>query len=180
MLSVGIALDDAKIDDKTDSVVLGDAELTGRVTVTMPESVLPIRDDVGALAMVVAALEMLASDKTQLANEPADVAQRTRLANDRFRVTRRTTYSDPVPVKGIDIWTARTRIAAGPLIEALGLAGKIEHNQARDTDDYLLYAHNSSSHEWHGMKVEVAFSRRPSAESGEYGEYMLDGIFLMP
>lgn len=107
--------------------------------------------------------------------------KRAQLDNDRFCVTRRALGTGPDSIKGIDVWSARTRIAAGPVIEALGLAGEIKHNEARDSNDYLLYSGEKSEHQWRGFTVEPRFRRRaPGASDGPYSDYELAGVSLMP
>ncbi len=160
---------------------LDDTMEVSSVTVSMPEEVLPIVDDALAVAMLLAGLDAIAADATSLKEEPAEVAKRAHLDDERFRVSRRQSGTGPDAVRGVDVWTARTRVAAGPVIEGMGLAGKIEHNRAHDSDDYLLYVDKKSDLRWRGLEVELRFSRRRgAAASGPHGEYELDGVMLMP
>ena len=78
------------------------------------------------------------------------------------------------------MWAARTRIAAGPLIKALGLQGKISHRRARDSDDYLLYDSHEGQHRWRGLSVELSFMPRKDGNRDDYGGYVLSGVTLMP
>ncbi len=174
--AIGVAVDSKGIDDKVDNVPLGDAMLEGYLTVTMPPAVLPLKDDDVAVAMLLAGIAKIATDKQQLQNEPAAVATYAGLADDRFRLSRRGSKDK----KGIDIWTARTRVPAGPVIESLALKGKIDHRRATDSDDYVLYDGKSDEHAFRGLTLELSFSRRQEASPGPYGEYELEGVTLMP
>ncbi|MBI3204175.1 MAG: hypothetical protein HYZ29_21745 [Myxococcales bacterium] len=176
---IGVEVDGGKVDDKISQVVLGDALLEGYASVTMPESVLPLQDDAIAVGMLLGGLEKLASDTKQLASDPADAARFAKLDDERFRVSTRSLHSGPSVVKGLDVWTARTRVAAGPVIERLGLSGKIEHSRARDSDEYLLFDGARTEHTWRGMKLTLRFDARSgTAAAGPHGGYVLSGVTL--
>lgn len=178
---IGVDVDGAKIDDKTDRVPLGDVALEGFASVTMPESVLPVRDDETAVTMLLAGLQRLAVDQGQLTREPKDAARFAGLDDERFRVSTRSSHEDDVVTKGLDIWTARTRVAAGPVIEGLALAGAIEHSRAHDSDEYLLFVGGKTKHAWRGLELALRFDRRDGAAApGPYGGYVLAGVTLMP
>jgi hypothetical protein len=179
-VSVSLAVDDA-VDDKIDEYPLEKSTVRGSLSVSMPESVLPIIDDPLALAMLEAAVARLAQDKARLADEPADVAKRVGLANDRFRLSRRSLGTGPNSIHGIDIWVARTRVAAAPIIDMFGLPGKIEHSRAHDSDEFLLYDGVKTEFEWRGLKVQLGFDKRTGAAApGRHGEFVLERITLMP
>jgi len=178
---VGVDFDYAKVGDGVDSVPLGDTPLEGFASVTMPESVLPLKDDEAALAMLLAGLQRLAADPSQLAREPKDAAGFAGLDDERFRVSRRSLHHGSTVINGLDVWTARTRVAAGPVIEAFGLEGKIEHSRAHDSDEYLLFVDEKTEHGWRGLKVALRFERRSGvAAAGAYGGHVLSGVTLMP
>ncbi|MFO0554302.1 MAG: hypothetical protein U0271_38330 [Polyangiaceae bacterium] len=181
VLNIGVDVDDAGLDDKVDSVALEQAKLDGYLSVTMPESVLPLEDDAVALQMLLAGLAQLATDKKRVSDEPEATAKWLRLEDPRFRLSRRSSGTGASAIHGTDLWTARTIIAAGPVIEALGLSGKIEHNHAYDSDDYLLYDGERSEFTWRELKLELSFDqRRGEPAPGPYGGYVLSGITLMP
>lgn len=178
---IGVKVDTTKIDDKVESTPLGDSKLDGSLIVTMPSTVLALKDDEIAVSMLVDALARIASNKASLGKEPEKVAKEHGLHDDRFRVSRRSIGTGAGAVNGIDVWTARTRIAAGPVIEGLGLSGKIEPKRATDTDDYVLYSGQSDEHAWRGLKIELVFEEREGdPASGPYGGYVLEGVLLMP
>lgn len=180
-LYVGLNVDEAGRDDKVESLGLEHATLDGYVSVSMPESVLPRVDDALASQHLVAGLNKIAEKKENLAAEPSELAKLAGLTSERFRLSRRTSSAGADTVKGIDVWTARTQIAAGPVIEALGLYGKIEHERAHDSDAHLLYVGTDSELGWRGLKIELRFEKRGGAPAtGAYGEWLLEGITLMP
>ena len=181
ILNVGVDVDDVGLDDKVDSLPLEKSTLDGVLTVSMPESVLPVIDDDLGSRMLINALQKLAQDKARLGDEPADQATALGLAGERFRVSRRTQSSGADSVKGVDFWTARTQIAAGPVIAALGLPGRIQHNRAHDTDDYVLYDGKQSEFAWRGLKLEFSFEKRAGEPAdGAHGGWLLRGITVMP
>lgn len=178
---IGVDVDSATIGDRIDHVPLGEAALEGDASVTMPESVLPLQDDAAAVALLLAGLEKLAANARQLASEPADAARFAKLDDERFRVSTRSFHAGSNVVKGLDVWTARTRVAAGPVIEALGLPGRIEHSRARDSDEYLLFDGATKEHAWRGLRVTVRFAPREGQPApGPHGGYVLSGVTLMP
>lgn len=180
-VTIGLDVDDIGLDDKVNSIALDKAGLSGYLAASMPESVLPIVDDEVALAMLLVGLDKIAKDKRRLGDEPAEVAKLAGLDNDRFRLSRRAIGTGPSQIKGIDVWTARTRVAVGPVIDALGLPGKIEHSRARDSDEHLLYDGKEHSFSWREMKIELAFEKRDGApESGKPSDFELDRVTLMP
>ncbi len=180
-VAISLRVDDVGLDDKVNSIPLEKAELSGYVAASMPESVLPIVDDEVALAMLLVGLDKIAKDKKRLSEEPAELAKLVGLDNDRFRLSRRSIGTGPDQIKGIDVWTARTRVAAGPVIEGLGLSGKIEHSRAHDSDEHLLFQGDSNDFSWREMKIELAFDKRAgAAASGRHGEWTLDRVTLMP
>ena len=180
-VTVGVGVRYADVEDAVNSVPLGDAPLAGHASVSIPEEVLPVIDDAAASATLRAALAYLAENPALLAKEPEEVAKLAGLAGDRFRVSRRSIGTGPDAVKGIDIWTARTRVAAGDAIDAVGAKGRIEHNKARDSDDYLLYDGSKSTFSYRSLSVTLSFDpRRGKEAAGPHGQYVLGGVFLMP
>lgn len=180
-IHIGVGVDEAGKDDKVETLGLEHATLDGYLAVTMPEDVLPRVDDTVASQHLLAGLNKIADDKKNLAAEPAEIAELAGLASERFRLSRRAIGTGPDAIKGIDVWTARTQIAAGPVIEALELSGTIEHDHAHDSDGYLLYLSGKSEFGWRGLKVELSFEKREGAAAdGKYGEWLLSGITLMP
>lgn len=174
--AIGINVDKSRIDDKVETLPLGDAMLRGTLTVTMPEDILALKDDDVALAMLLSGIGKIAADKTQLASEPAVAARQVGLDNERFRLSRRGSANE----KGIDVWTARTRIPAWPVIDALGLKGEIDDRRETDSDDYVLYDGKSDVHAYRGLKLSLAFTKRTTSPPGPRGEYDLDVVTLMP
>lgn len=178
---IGVKVDTTDIEDTVESTPLGETDLAGSLVVTMPSSVLPLKDDEVAATMILAALERVAANKAMLSEEPEEVAKKIGLKDDRFRLSRRSIGTGPGAVHGIDIWTARSRIAAGPVIEGLKLPGTIEAKRATDTNDYVLYEGQTDEHVWRGLKVELTFAERDGeSASGRHGGYVLEGVTLMP
>jgi hypothetical protein len=168
-------------DDSIRELPLEDSTLSGQLSVSQPEAVLPIVDDTLASAMLHVAITQLAQEKERLAEDPAEVAKRFGLANDRFRLSRRTSSSGSTSIKGIDIWVTRSRVAAGPLIEALGLTGTIERSRANDSDEFLLQRGQTTEFAWRGLSLELAFDERTgAAAAGRHGSFVLDRVTLMP
>lgn len=180
-IHIGVNVDEAGRDDKVETLDLEHATVDGYIGVTMPESVLPRVDDTLASQHLVAGLNKIADDKKNLSAEPPEVAKLAGLTSERFRLSRRAVGTGPDSIKGIDVWTARTQIAAGPVIEALELSGKIEHSRAHDSDEHLLFLGTKSEFGWRGLKVELRFEKREGpAADGAYGAWLLEGITLMP
>lgn len=176
---IGVDVDGA-VGDAIERVPLGDTKLEGFASVTMPEAALPVRDDAPAVAMLLAGLERLAQDKSQVARDPKEAARFAGLDDERFRVSRRSIHGATV-VSGLDLWTARTRIAASAVIQGLGLSGKIEHSRARDSDEHLLFAGSGSEHGWRGLKLTLRFAARNGAAAPDpYGGHVLSGVTVMP
>lgn len=180
VINVGVDVEDLELDDKVDSVPLEKSTLDGYLSVTMPEATLPVVDDDVALALLFAGLDKIAAEPRHVSDEPGDAAVFAGLVNERFRVSRRSTGSGPSAIHGIDIWTARTRVAAGPVIAALGLPGKIEHSRAHDADDFHLYDGKTSEFDWRGLRLELTFAKRDTAIDAPHGEWSLSGVTLMP
>ncbi len=180
-ITVSVAVDRSDIADSADSVPLGEVLLTGYAAVSMPEEVLPVIDDEAAMDTLRAGIAYLTEHPDALAKEPAEVAKLAGLEGDRFRVSRRAIGTGPDAIKGIDIWSARTRIGAGEVIAALGAKGRIEHNKAHDSDDHLLYNGSKESFAYRGLDVTLSFDERTGKEvAGPHGKYVLSGVFLMP
>lgn len=181
VLNIGVDVDAVGIGDEIPSIPLDQSTLHGHLSVTMPESVLPLADDAAAAAALIAGLQMIAGDERRLGDEPRDVAEFAGLANERFRLSRRSSSTANQRVDGIDVWTARTRIAAGPVIEALGVPGTIRHSSSHDSDAYLLYDGDASTFAWNGLTIELSFDQRDGTPApGPHGAYVLAGVTLMP
>lgn len=180
-VTVGVGIRYTDVADSVDSVPIGDAQLAGHASVAMPEEVLPVVDDQAAVATLRAALAFLAANPSLLAKEPEEVAKLAGLSGDRFRVSRRSIGTGPDAIKGIDIWAARTRVPAGEVIDAVGAKGRIKHNEAHDSDDFLLYDRSRSAFPYRSLEVTLSFDERPGKEAaGPHGKYVLGGVFLMP
>lgn len=177
-IRVGVKVDDPGMD--VDTVPVGASMTRGDATVWMPESVLPLKDDEVAADHLFAGLVQIASNERQLDDEPAEVAKAAGLDDERFRVSRRAIGTGPSAIKGIDVWPARTRIGAAPIIEKLGLQGQIEHLRATDTDDYVLYAGGEEEHAWRGLEVVLRFRPRADGKDAGPADYVLSGVTLMP
>lgn len=160
-----------------------DEPLTGWISVVMPDGVVEVVDDPVAVQMLGRAAAMLAADRKLLSVEPERVASLTALEGERFRLSRRSTGSGAGAVHAIDIWTQRTQIAASEVLKALGLTGKIEHDRARDSDDYVLSAVAGARHAWRGLTVELRFDPRPGVKgstSDDPADFVFTGITLSP
>lgn len=180
-VTVGVGIRYTDVEDSVDSVPIGDAQLAGHASVSMPEEVLPVVDDAAATATLRAAVAYLAENPELLAKEPEEVAKLAGLSGDRFRVSRRSSGTGSDAIKGIDIWAARTRVPAGEVIDAVGAKGRIKHNEAHDSDDFLLYDRSRSAFPYRSLEVTLSFDERPGKEAaGPHGKYVLDGVFLMP
>lgn len=177
-VSIDLAVSDPGMD--IDVTPLGDAMTRGSIAVSMPPSVLPLKDDDGAAAALVAGIERIAADRKQLEPEPEAVATRVGLADERFRVSRRAIGTGDAAVKGIDVWSARTRIGAAPVIEKLGLRGKIEPLRATDTDDFVLYDGQEDEHAWRGVKISLRFAPRDGGKGDDAASFVLTGVTVMP
>jgi hypothetical protein len=156
-----------------------DEPLTGWISVVMPDSAVNVVDDRAGVEVLARALGMLAADPKLLSVEPERVARLTALEGERFRVSRRSAGK----VHSIDVWTQRTRIAAADVLKALGMTGKIEHDRARDSDDYVLRGGASDRHPWRGRTVELRFDPRPGVKGSstdDPADYVLTGITLSP
>ncbi|NUO51490.1 MAG: hypothetical protein HOV80_21760 [Polyangiaceae bacterium] len=179
-VTMRVGVETGNIEDSVDSVPLGDAA-TNDITVSMPEDVLPTIDDEAAVATLRAALAYIAENPGVLSKEPEEVAKLAGLEGDRFRVSRRSIGTGPDAIKGIDIWTKRTQVGAGDVIAALDAKGRIEHNKAHDSDDYLLYSGSKESFSHRSLDVTLSFDERSGKEAaGPHGKYVLNGVFLMP
>ena len=178
-LTIGVDID-GTVADAVERMPLGDTKLEGYASVTMPESALPLRDDAPAVAMLLAGLERLSQDKSQLARDPQEAARFAGLDDARFRVSRRSVHGKSV-IDGLDLWTARTRVAAGAVIQGLGLSGKIEHSRAHDSDEHLLFAGSSTEFAWRGLKLTLRFDARDGAAAPDpYCGHVLSGVTVMP
>ncbi len=170
---IGVAVDYGSLDREVKVTPLKDEKLRASVSVSMPPSVVAVKDDAVAVKMLVAGLEQLAKDRSLLSRDPAEVAKAVGLDDERFRLSRRSIEGIQV---AIDIWPKRTRIAADAVIEALDLKGEISHRRARDSDDYLLYRGSHGKHPWQGLGLEPSFNKRDGGSGKGYEAYILDGI----
>jgi hypothetical protein len=176
VVTVGVT-HDYSVDDKFGAVKpLTDAEqLRGWVTVTMPETVLKVRDDKAALELLKRALHAFTSDKQLSSAPPEQVTERTGL-DERFRVARRSIGTGDDAVHSIDIWTARTYIGAEAVLTLLGLSGEIRHSQARDSSEYRLGGGGVDKHEYNGLTLTLRFDRRPGTKGEDNADFELDAI----
>jgi hypothetical protein len=171
----------ATVPDDAKSLPLVDLEQQGHAGVTMPESALRIEDDAAALVDLVGALESLARDPQLLSLEPSELAKRVPLDAERFRLSSTSGSRSAVDYRGVDVTATRTRIAAGPLLEALGLAGTIRPSEAHDSDAHVLRDDEKESHAWKGLRLELEFDERPGrGTGGRHGRWILASVPLPP
>ncbi|MEM9873941.1 MAG: hypothetical protein AAF928_03550, partial [Myxococcota bacterium] len=139
-----------------------DDTLRGSIVVTMP-TLTVVHDEV-ALAMLVRSLDIFAADGGLSARPPPEVARKAKLANERFRVSRRSMGTGATAIHRVDVWTARTFIAAPALLEALGLEGEITPERARDSNDYVLRNGPRDEHVVNGVRLHLRFA--PNRDAG--------------
>ena len=155
---IGVKVDYSSLPKDTKVTPLKeDTTFKGSAVITMPQSVVPVKHDEVAVKLLVAALGKLSADRKLLSNTPSDIAKRTALTGERFRISARSIGSAR---SGTDLWTQRTRIDSDAVIKALGLKGKIDHRQARDADDYLLFDGADTEHKYKGLTLELSFDKR--------------------
>ncbi|MGE0325240.1 MAG: hypothetical protein AB7S68_23145 [Polyangiaceae bacterium] len=168
---------------------LGDEPLTGYIIVSMPEAVVGVKDDEVAWKMLQHAVTKLAGKRKLLEQEPEVIAKELGIDDPRFRVTRVSVGTGPSAVKGIDIWMARTQIAAAPVITTFGFKGKIEHERAHDSDAIVLHQEGTpfgtsgDEHTWHGLSIRPSFDPRKGVKLGDVNDpkdYTLEGLRIMP
>ncbi|HMR77597.1 MAG TPA: hypothetical protein PKD61_20955 [Polyangiaceae bacterium] len=167
---IGVRIDYSSLPkDAVVTPIVAGNELRKDAIITMPPEVVPVKHDEVAVKLLLAGLAKLSANRSFLSAEPDAIAKQLGLDGERFRLSKRSIGSTR---SGTDIWTARTRIDADPLIKALGLSGKISHRRARDSDDYLLYdsGGNDSDHKYQGLNLELSFDKR------EGDRYELNGI----
>ncbi|MEZ4223331.1 MAG: hypothetical protein R3B13_20465 [Polyangiaceae bacterium] len=165
---IGVGVDYSSLPQGTVVTSLNEEnELQGTAVITMPPEVVPVEHDATAVKLLLTGLAKLSANRKLLSAEPDAIAKSVGLDGEAFRLSKRSIGSTR---SGTDIWTARTRIDAAPLIQALGLDGKIDHRQARDADDFALYDGRNSVHEYKGLKVELSFDKRDD------GSFELSGI----
>ncbi len=165
---IGVRIDYASLPKDAEVTPIAEGnELRGTAIITMPPDVVPVKHDAAAVKLLLAGLAKLSSDRKLLSVEPEAIAKQVGLDSERFRLSSRSIGSTR---SGTDIWTARTRIDAEPLIKALGVRGKISHRRARDSDDYLLYDGSDSGHKYQGLNLELSFDKL------EGDRYELNGI----
>ncbi len=179
-----------KLDDTIGTVKeLKDEALTGYITIAMPESVIAVRDDDVALKMLIHAVTKIAASPSLLKQEPEEIAKRLGLDDGRFRVTRVAIGTGPSAIKGVDLWIARSQVAAAPIIETFGLKGKIEHERAHDSDSIVLHVEGTppgtsgDDHLWKGITLKPTFEPRSGVTLGSRAnpkDYTLDGVQVMP
>lgn len=168
---------------------LGDEALRGYIVVAMPEEVVAVKDDEVAWKMLQHAVTKLAGNRRLLEQEPDAIAKALGIDDARFNVTRVSVGTGPSAVKGIDIWMARTQIAAAPVIQTWGFKGKIEHERAHDSDTIVLhqtgtpFGTSGDEHEWHGLSIRPSFDPRKGVKLGDVNDpkdYTLEGLRIMP
>lgn len=168
---------------------LTDENLNGYIAVTMPDSVVSVKDDEVAQRMLLHAVTKLAASPALLNKEPEEIAKLLGLDDARFRVTRVSIGTGPDSIKGVDLWVARSQIAAEPVIKSLGLTGKIEHERAHDSDSIVLHFEptekftSGDDHRWKGLTLKPTFEPRKGVKLGDDADpkdYVLEGLQVMP
>ncbi|MEZ4231713.1 MAG: hypothetical protein R3B89_21235 [Polyangiaceae bacterium] len=189
VVSVGVAHSGEAKDTIGTVKPVADEPLTGYITVSMPESVVEVKDDEVALKMLHHALTKLAGARSLLQEEPEAIAKKLGIDDSRFRVSRVSVGTGPSAIKGIDIWMARTQIAAAPVLTTFGFKGKIEHERAHDSDSIVLHQDGTppgtsgDEHTWHGLSIRPSFEPRKGVKLGDVNDpkgYMLEGLRIMP
>ncbi|MCB9585220.1 MAG: hypothetical protein H6718_07470 [Polyangiaceae bacterium] len=168
---------------------LTDETLRGYIIVAMPDEVVAVKDDEVAWKMLQHAVTKLAGMPKLLEQEPEAIAKQLGIDDPRFNVTRVSVGTGPSAIKGIDIWMARTQIAAAPVITTFDFKGKIEHERAHDSDTIVLHqtgtppGTSGDEHAWHGLSIRPSFDPRKGVKlknDNDPKDYTLEGLRIMP
>ena len=177
IVTIGVSHDYSASDKFGAVKPLTDAEqLRGWISVRMPAELIEAKHDEVAVKMLLRGLAKFARDKTLSSKPPKEAAKGAELTNERFRVSRRSIGTGPAAVHSTDVWTARTFIAAEPLLSALGLSGKIEHEKAHDSDDYVLPNGLDDTHSYKGLKLHLRFDKNKGTKGNSNADFHLSGI----